>query len=184
MTRTALGLLALLHTVALAAQAPAPPAPPAPLYRGFSPGMGYREFAARARALSDRDMLRCNTSTNTARIMECGVAMRDPADSARFYLSAHFIDGNADVVALYDSAGFGDNRGVRLVDATRRHLTRVYGRPRVVKRGMWEWRYGRQAVRFSWRGRASARWVSITLTDYTVMDRISRFVTPGARRKS
>ncbi|PYP31785.1 MAG: hypothetical protein DMD49_07365 [Gemmatimonadetes bacterium] len=178
MTRTALGLLALLHTVALAAQAPAP------LYRGFAPGMGYREFAARARALSDRDMLRCNTSTNTARIMECGVAMRDPADSARFYLSAHFIDGNADVVALYDSAGFGDNRGARLVDATRRHLTRVYGRPRVVKRGMWEWRYGRQAVRLSWRGRASARWVSITLTDYTVMDRISRFVTPGARRKS
>ena len=178
MTRTALGLLALLHTVALAAQAPAP------LYRGFAPGMGYREFAARARALSDRDMLRCNTSTNTARIMECGVSMRDPADSARFYLSAHFIDGNADVVALYDSAGFGDNRGVRLVDATRRHLTRVYGRPRVVKRGMWEWRYGRQAVRLSWRGRASARWVSITLTDYTVMDRISRFVTPGARRKS
>ncbi len=173
-------ILALLLPTALPAQAALRP----PIYRGFSPGMAYRDFAARARALSDRDALRCSTSTNTARIMECGVAMRDPADSARFYVSAHFIDGNADVVALFDSAGFGDHRGVALVDATGRHLTRVYGRPRLVKTGMWEWRYGRQAVRFSWRGRATARWVSITLTDYAVMDRISRFVSPSARRKS
>jgi hypothetical protein len=167
--------LALAVPAFLAVQAGPPP------YRGLAPGMGYRAFAARAQTLADDDLLRCNTSTNTARIMECGVVARDPSDGARFYLSAHFIDGRADVIALYDSAGFGDQRGVPLVNATRRHLTHLYGRPRNAKPGMWEWRYGRQAVRFSWRGRGSARWVSVTLTDYAVMDGIGRFVTPGAR---
>jgi len=40
-------ILALLLPTALPAQAALRP----PIYRGFSPGMAYRDFAARARAL-------------------------------------------------------------------------------------------------------------------------------------
>jgi hypothetical protein len=39
-----------------------------------------------------------------------------------------------------------------------------------------EWVYGRQVVRFNWRGRGSQRWIYITLEDRDVMDRISRYV--------
>src|SRR5436853_297260 len=105
MTSLKLALVALLAPVALAAQATPP-------YRGFTPGISYRAFIERARALADSDVVRCQTSPRTAQIMECGVVIRDPGDRARFYLSAHFVEGNADVVALYDSAGFGDARGV------------------------------------------------------------------------
>ncbi|HEX4601901.1 MAG TPA: hypothetical protein VH116_10960 [Gemmatimonadales bacterium] len=154
-----------------------------PPYRGLTPGIPYRGFVERARALADRDVLRCNTSRTTAQLMECGVAIRDPRDAARFYLSAHFIEGNADVVAFTDSAGFGDTRGTALVDRTKRDLTNVFGRPRRNGRSGWEWRYGRQAIRLSWRGRGTGRWVSITLTDYDVMDRIARYATPAARAK-
>jgi len=38
-------------------------------------------------------------------------------------------------------------------------------------------------VRFSWRGRGTARWVSITLTDRDVMDRIRKYVRIAASRK-
>src|SRR5438876_25975 len=108
-----------------------PPAPPTqPVYRGFTPGISYRAFVERAQALSDSDVLRCQTSPRTAQVMECGVVIRDPKDAARFYLSAHFIDGNADVVAFYDSAGFGDRRGVALLDRTKKELARLFGRPR------------------------------------------------------
>jgi len=115
--------------------------------------------------------------------MECAVLIRDPRDGARFYLSAHFIESDADMVALYDSAGFGDARGAALLDRTKRDLRRVFGRPHVLRAGAWQWRYGRRVVRLSWRGRGAARWVSITLTDGVVMDRISRYVRRAASRK-
>jgi len=185
MTSLRLALLAFLAPVAASAQVPpriaAPPQ--APPYRGFTPGMSYRAFIERARALADSDVVRCQTSPRTAQIMECGVVMRDPGDRARFYLSAHFVEGNADVVALYDSAGFGDARGVALVNRTKQGVTRVFGRPRPIGRSGWEWRYGRKVVRLSWRGRGTARWVSITLTDRDVMDRIGRYVRTAASRK-
>src|SRR5881398_4188640 len=115
MTSLKLALVALLAPVALAAQATPP-------YRGFTPGISYRAFIERARALADSDVVRCQTSPRTAQIMECGVVIRGPNDTSRFYLSAHFIEGNADVVAFYDSAGFGDKRGVPLVDRTKKEL--------------------------------------------------------------
>jgi hypothetical protein len=176
--------LALLLPAVARSQAASRPAPPAPpTYRGFTPGITYRAFTERARALADRDVLRCNTSSGTAQLMECGVVIRDPSDGARFYLSGHFIEGDADVVALYDSAGFGDSRGVALLDRTKRDLTRVFGRPRRNGNSGWEWRYGRKVVRLSWRGRGTGRWVSIMLYDYNVMDRISRY-KPAVRRKT
>jgi len=153
----------------------ASPVPP-PTYRGFSPGMSYRTFADRARTLAARDTLRCNTSASTAQLMECGVKIRDPKDSARFYLSAYVIEGRIAMVALFDSAGFGDNKGVALVDRTKRDLTRLFGQPHPLGASSVQWAYGRQVVRFSWRGRKTARWVSITLSDNDVMDGISRYV--------
>ena len=176
MTSPRLAFLALLAPVAIAAQA-------VPPYRGFTPGISYRGFIERARALADSDVVRCQTSPRTAQIMECGVVIRDPGDRARFYLSAHFVEGNADVVALYDSAGFGDTRGVPLVSRTKQGLTRVFGRPRPIGKSGWEWRYGRKVVRFSWRGRGTARWVSVTLTDRDVMDRIGRYARRAVSRK-
>jgi hypothetical protein len=172
--------LALLLPAAALAQG----APVAPAYRGFAPGVPYREFAERARALAERDVLVCNTSHRTAQLMECGVAIRDPGDGARFYLSAFVLEGRIAMVALYDSAGFGDGRGAALVERSQRDLVRRFGRPRRVgqARSGWEWRYGRQVVRLSWRARGPARWVSITLTDTDVMDRIARYATRGAGR--
>ncbi len=181
-----IALLMVLWPAAVAGQAtpstaPAPPTPPP--YRGFTPGLDYRAFVERARALADGDQLRCQTSPRTAQVMECAVPIRDPADGARFYLSAHFIESNADMVAFYDSAGFGNTRGVALVDHTKRDLTRVFGRPHALGKAAWQWRYGRRVIRLSWRGRGTARWVSITLTDGAVMDRIARYVKTDARRK-
>ncbi len=166
------GLLALLVPAGLVAQAAAPPS-----YRGFAPGAPYWDFAERARALARQDTLRCNTSRRTAQLMECGVTIRDPADSASFYLSAYVLEGKVAMVALYDSAGFGDTRGVPLVERTKRNLTRAFGAPRPLGIGSWEWRYGRKVVRLNWRGRGAARWISITLTDNDVMDGISRYVS-------
>lgn len=178
-------LLTVLLPAAGIGQIAQPKAAAAPPYRGFAPGIDYRSFVERARSLADRDTLRCNTSRNTAQLIECGVAIRDPDDAARFYLSAHFVEGRADVVAFKDSAGFGgkDAGGTALVTRTKRDLTRIFGRPRPNGRSGWEWRYGRKAVRLSWRGRGTARWVAITLTDYDVMDRIDRYVKAAASRK-
>ncbi len=156
--------IAALFGLALAVNAGVAQTPPSlPMYRGFSPGISYRAFVERARALADSDALRCQTSAHTAQVMECGVLIHGPGDAPRCYLSAHFIEGNADVVAFYDSAGFGDKRGVPLVNRTKQELTRLFGRPRPIGKSGWEWRYGRRLVRFSWRGRGTARWVSITL---------------------
>jgi GNAT superfamily N-acetyltransferase len=164
--------------------APRPAIPSLPVYRGFTPGISYRAFVERARALADGDVLRCQTSPRTAQVMECGVVIRGPGEAARCYLSAHFIEGNADVVAFYDSAGFGDKRGVPLLDRTKKELTGLFGRPRPIGKSGWEWRYGRRAVRFNWRGRGTARWVSITLMDKDVMDRIARYAKTAKSRKS
>ena len=185
-TRAALLLVATLPAtgVTQTPRGPAAPTPSAPVYRGFTAGIGYREFVERARSLADSDVVRCQTSPHTAQVMECGVVIHGPNDAARFYLSAHFIEGNADVVAFYDSAGFGDKRGVPLIDRTKKELTGLFGRPRPIGKSGGEWRYGRRAVRFNWRGRGTARWVSITLMDRDVMDRIARYAKTAKSRKS
>lgn len=162
------GALALLLPAALAAQAA--PAPLTPSYRGFQPGAPYREFAARARALQRRDPLVCNTSTKTAQLMECGALIRDPADSAGFYLSAYVLEGKVAMVSL------GDSGGPRLVERLKLELTRRFGPPHTTGIGTWEWKYGRRDVRFNWRGRGTARWIYITLADLDVMDRIGTYV--------
>src|SRR5262245_35576508 len=126
------GLVASLPAL-LAAQQTAPPAAPtvtaaaliAPAYRGFSPGVSYRDFAARARALQRRDPLVCNTSTKTAQLMECGVLIRDPSDSAGFYLSAYVLEGRVAMVS------FGDSGGPQLVERLKLDLTRRFGPPHV-----------------------------------------------------
>ena len=89
MIRFRLGLAALVVPAILVGQTPPSPgrpvpassarvAPLSPSYRGFTPGRSYQEFAERARTLSSRDTLRCNTSRKTAQLMECGVMIRDP----------------------------------------------------------------------------------------------------------
>ncbi len=188
--RTALVAL-LIPSTGLAQEAPPgsarPATPAAPTYRGFAPGAPYRDFVQRARTLAVGDSLRCNTSRNTAQLMECGVSIRDPADSAQFYLSAYVLESNVALVAFYDSAGFGEAEGAAaagaaLVNRTKRSLASLFGQPRPIGRSGWEWRYGRQVVRFNWRGRGTARWVSITLTDNDVLDRIGQYVPKAAAR--
>jgi hypothetical protein len=181
-----LAVLALGAAPAAIGQTPAvapAPAPP-PAYRGFTPGATYHDFAARANALAVRDtvkhttqLLVCNTSKRTAQLMECGVIIRDPADSARFYLSAYLLEGKVAMVALYDSAGFGDRRGPALVARAQRDLQRALGPGRPIRRGTWEWRYpAGRVVRLAWRSRGDARWISITLTDQQVMAGIRRYL--------
>ena len=180
--RVALG--ALVVPAILVGQAPPPPsaapstprAAPLPSYRGFTPGRSYQEFAARARGLALRDTLRCNTSRNTAQLMECGVMIRDPQDSARFYLSAYVLEGKIAMVSLTDSGG------PRLVEWARRDLSARFGPSQRRERSMLEWASGRQVVRLNWRGRGNARWISITLRDDAVMDGIARYVRRPARR--
>src|SRR5258706_13237676 len=84
----------------------APPSAPRPFaYRGFTPGMSYRDFSAQARALAPtkEDILACQTMRQSAQVMDCGVRMRDPVDSARFYLSANVIEGRTSVISFVDS---------------------------------------------------------------------------------
>jgi hypothetical protein len=166
MTPLQLGLLALAVPAALGAQAP----PRNAAYRGFTPGSAYREFAERARALAHRESLVCNTSRNTAQLMECGVLIRDPSDSATFYLGAYVLEGKIALVS------FGDSGSAALVDRLRRDLTTRFGPGKQTGYGTVEWVYDRQVVRFNWRGRGTARWVYITLWDRDVMDRIGNYV--------
>ena len=177
MIRFRLGLAALVVPAILVGQTPRAAAP-LPSYRGFTPGHSYREFAERARSLASRDTLRCNTSRKFAQLMECGVMIRDPQDSAKFYLSAYVIDGKVAMVALADSGG------PRLVEWARRDMSARFGPSHRRERSTLEWASGRRVVRLSWRGRGNARWISITLTDDDVMDGIARYVprTPPARR--
>ena len=173
-----------------APSAPAAPAPVAahpvrPVYRGFGLAVPYSEFTTRARtvALPGAPPLVCNTSRRTAQLMECGLAIRDPADSARFYLGAYVLEGR---VALLS---FGDSGGTALVERVQRDLTGRYGRAHTVKTGSWEWRFEREVVRLTWRGRGAARWIYIALWDDDVMSRIGRYAKrpapppSGNRRK-
>src|SRR2546429_4127411 len=158
--RTALVLFAISPASGVTQTPPGPAghALATPAYRGFTPGISYRAFVERARTLADSDVVRCQTSPRTAQVMECGVVIRGPSDAARFYLSAHFVEGNADVVAFYDSAGFGDKRGVPLVDRTKKELTRPFGRPHPIGKSGWGGRYGRGAPRVDPGGRGAGPW--------------------------
>ena len=178
MIRPQLGFVALVVPAILVGQTPRAAAPVAASYRGFTPGSSYREFAERARSLASRDTLRCNTSRNSAQLMECGVMIRDPQDSARFYLSSYVLEGKVAMVSLVDSGG------PRLVEWARRDMSKRFGPSQRRERSMMEWTTGRRVVRLNWRGRGNARWISITLRDDDVMDGIARYVhrTP-ARRK-
>jgi hypothetical protein len=163
------------------AQSRATPTAPPPvtfsaLYRGFSPGRPYREFAERARSLASRDTLRCNTSRKTAQLMECGVMIRDPSDSARFYLSAYVLEGKIAMVSLTDSGG------PNLVQWARRDLTTRFGPAHRRERSMLEWTSGKRVARLNWRGAGAARWISITLRDDDVMSRIANYVQRPTKR--
>ena len=158
--------LALVLPAVCAAQTPRPFA-----YRGFAPGMAYRDFAARAQVLAHRDTLRCQTMRRTAQVMDCGVRARDPSDSAVFYLSANVIEGKVSVLSMLDSGG------VALVGRAQRDLERRLGPRQRRERSMWEWwtDRGRRFIRLNWRGRDAWRVISITLNDRDVMDRIARY---------
>ncbi len=151
----------------------APPSVPRPFaYRGFAPGMSYRDFSAQARALAPTkdDILACQTMRQSAQVMDCGVRMRDPVDSARFYLSANVIEGRTSVISFVDSGKVALVR--RTQDDVRRHL----GLPQRRERSMWEWTKGRRFIRLNWRGGRGWRVISITLNDRDVMDRIARYL--------
>ena len=159
------GLLLLLVPAALAGQKAAP------VYRGFSPGMSYRTFAERARALSARDALRCKTSANTAQLMECGAMIRDSSDGARFYLSAYIIEGKVAMVS------FGDSGDARLLASTRQDLLHRFGPARSYPTKL-EWKTGPRVAVFTWRGRGPARWFYINLRD----DVLLQGTSPYAKR--
>lgn len=179
MTPSRLGLCALVFGALLAPRASGqmiPSSAGAPSYRGFAPGASYRDFADRARRLARRDALVCNTSRRTAQLMECGVLIRDPADSATLYLSAYVLEGRVAMLS------FGDSGTVRVVDRMKRDLAARYGRPRQTGIGTWEWTFGRQVVRLNWRGRGTARWVYVVLEDRDVLDRISQYARVRRRQ--
>jgi hypothetical protein len=102
--------------------------------------------------------------------MECGVMIRDPADSATFYLSAYILESKVAMVS------FGDSGGQALVDRMQRDLTRRLGRPQRAGNGTWQWTYGPRIARLNWRGRGPARWIYVALWDQRVMDGISKYV--------
>lgn len=169
--------LAALVPAALCAQTPARDTAPRAVftYRGFSPGMSYRDFAVRAQALARGDTLRCDTSRRTAQVMDCGLKIRDPGDSARFYLSANIIDYQTSVIDFSDS-GASD-----IVARAQKDLLRRFGPVQRREVGMWEWHQGRRFVRLNWRGRANWRVISITLNDRDVMDRITKYIPRKAK---
>lgn len=158
---------------------------PMPAYRGFLPGAAYADFAARANARALRDSLVCTTSRRTAQLMECGLVVRDSGGGTP-YLSAYVLEGRVAMVAWYDSTGFGSGDGPALVAAWQRAARAAFGTPHPRGRGAWEWKFaGARAARLTWRARGTARWVSLTLTDDTVMARIRRYLpaADSARRR-
>ncbi len=159
--------MTLLLGFLLVMQAPRPFA-----YRGFAPGMSYRDFSAQARSLAPTkdDILACQTMRQSAQVMDCGVRMRDPVDSAGFYLSANVIEGRTSVISFVDSGK------VALVRRTQDDLRRHLGLPQRRERSMWEWTKGRRFIRLNWRGGRGWRMISITLNDRDVMDRIARYL--------
>lgn len=172
---TVLPLLFLLAQ----ASSPAPGgAPPALSYRGFAPGMAYRDFATKARAMArPKEVLGCQTMHNTAQVMDCGVRVRDAADSAAFYLSANVIEGRTSVISFIDSGG------VSLLKQRQNELRKQLGTPTRRERSMWEWSKGARFVRLNWRGANDWRVVSITLNDRDVMNRIASYV-PKSKPKT
>ena len=145
-------------------------------YRGFTPGMPYREFATKARGMAqtNKDVLACQTMRHTAQVMDCAVPVRDPADSARFYLSANVIEGRTSVISLFDSGS------VALLKRTQDDMRQQLGPPQRRERSMWEWSHERRFVRLNWRGAKDWRVVSITFNDRDVMDKIARYRPPPA----
>jgi len=139
-------------------------------YRGFTPGMDYRAFADRAHTLSDNDVMRCNTAATSAQRMECGVLIRDPADNARFYLSAYVLEGKIMMLS------FGDSGDSRLVSRTQQDLARRFGAASTKRQSSWEWKNGQRVARLTWRGRGAARWIYVSLTDQEVLDGIVKYV--------
>jgi len=133
--------------------------------------MSYRDFSAQARALaqSNDDILACQTMHQTAQVMDCGVRVRDPVDSARFYLSANVIEGRTSVISFVDSGK------VALVRHRQDEMRQRLGVPTRRERSMWEWTRGRRFIRLNWRGGRGWRVISITLNDRDVMDRIARY---------
>ncbi|HJS42433.1 MAG TPA: hypothetical protein VJ755_03110 [Gemmatimonadales bacterium] len=161
-----MALLSLLLSLSQAA-----PAPPLLSYRGFTPGMGYRDFATKARAMAQpKEVLGCQTMKSTAQVMDCGVRVRDPADSALFYLSANVIEGRTSVISFIDSGK------VSLLKQRQSELRNQLGTPTRRERSMWEWTNGRRFVRLNWRGGQDWRVVSITLNDRDVMNKIASYV--------
>lgn len=171
-------LLLLLVQAPAAASSPAKPPPPPPArslaYRGFSPGMPYRDFATKARGMAqtNKDVLACQTMHHTAQVMDCAVRVRDPADSARFYLSANVIEGRTSVISLFDSGS------VALLKRTQEDMRKKLGPPQRRERSMWEWSLERRFIRLNWRGAKDWRVVSITFNDRDVMDRIAKYRPP------
>lgn len=165
----------LLGAPALRSQAPLPPSPLA--YRGFALAAPYAEFSAHARSLTDSSSaaLICNTSRQTAQLMECGVPILDPADGADFYLAAYVLEGQVAFLS------FGDSGSAPLVEQLQRDLEGRFGKPHASRRGMWEWRSGGEVARLTWRGRGPARWVYVAMWDEPLMNRIARYV-PRRRR--
>jgi hypothetical protein len=133
--------------------------------------MPYRDFATQARAMpqSSNDILACQTMHQTAQVMDCGVRVRDPIDSASFYLSANVIEGRASVISFVDSGK------VALVRRTQDDMRQRLGAPQRKERSMWEWTKGRRFIRLNWRGASDWRVISITLNDRDVMDRIAHY---------
>ncbi len=133
--------------------------------------MAYRDFASRARSIaqSDSDILACQTMHNTAQVMDCGVRVRDPVDSARFYLSANVIESRTSVIAFVDSGK------VALVRRTQDDMRKRLGMPQRRERSMWEWTKGRRFIRLNWRGGPNWRVISITLNDRDVLARIAHY---------
>ena len=168
-------MAAVLLTLLLLQAPPAPtvarPAPRPFAYRGFAPGMAYRDFAERARSMAQTsdDILACQTMHHTAQVMDCGVRVRDPVDSARFYLSANVIEGRTSVISFVDSGR------VALVRQVQDDMRKRLGVPQRRERSMWEWTKGRRFIRLNWRGGRDWRVISITLNDRDVMDRIARY---------
>jgi len=133
--------------------------------------MAYRDFASRARSIaqSDSDILACQTMHNTAQVMDCGVRVRDPVDSARFYLSANVIESRTSVIAFVDSGK------IALVRRTQEDMRKRLGPPSRRERSMWEWTKGKRFIRLNWRGGREWRVISITLNDRDVLARIAHY---------
>lgn len=171
--RALLLLVPLLVPFRLAGQ-DAPHRPLHLTYRGFELRAPAAAFTARAHDLAAPQAapLICNTSRRTAELMECGALVRDPADSAGFYLAAYLLEGRVAFLS------FGDSGGTALLDRVRGELESRFGRAQTSRAGMWEWRTvgGREVVRLTWRARGGARWIYIALWDEPLMSRISRYV--------